>query len=103
MYINNHTSVWGSWWQDGTWGYACCHSTTKNSYCTGKAGEKAAAESAAQMVANIEARARADEEAKRREEERRAKSTLDNSHLEAKSWGEEAKAELEVSFLWGWG
>lgn len=36
--INNHTSVWGSWWQDFTWGYACCHSTVKNSYCTGEAG-----------------------------------------------------------------
>lgn len=33
--INNHPSVWGSWWQDGTWGYACCHQTIKNSYCTG--------------------------------------------------------------------
>ena len=34
--INNHTAVWGSWWREGTWGYACCHSTVKNSYCTGK-------------------------------------------------------------------
>lgn len=23
--INNHTSVWGSWWREGQWGYACCH------------------------------------------------------------------------------
>ncbi|KIW14219.1 hypothetical protein PV08_07001 [Exophiala spinifera] len=35
---NNHTSVWGSWWHKFTWGYACCHSTVKNSYCTGEAG-----------------------------------------------------------------
>lgn len=41
-YINNHTSVWGSWWQSFKWGYACCHSTTKNSYCTGEDGIKAA-------------------------------------------------------------
>lgn len=34
--INNHTCVWGSWWRDGQWGFACCHSTVKNSYCTGK-------------------------------------------------------------------
>jgi hypothetical protein len=39
--INNHTSVWGSWWSNFTWGYACCHSTTKNSYCTGDAGKAA--------------------------------------------------------------
>lgn len=39
--INNHTSVWGSWWSNFQWGYACCHSTTKNSYCTGEAGKVA--------------------------------------------------------------
>lgn len=39
--INNHTSVWGSWWKDFHWGYACCHSTVKNSYCTGKEGKLA--------------------------------------------------------------
>ncbi|KAI5284700.1 mRNA splicing protein [Ascosphaera aggregata] len=45
IYINNHTSVWGSWWQSFTWGYACCHSTVKNSYCTGEEGKKAFEES----------------------------------------------------------
>lgn len=39
--INNHTSVWGSWWSKFKWGYACCHSTVKNSYCTGEAGKEA--------------------------------------------------------------
>jgi pre-mRNA-processing factor SLU7 len=38
---NNHTSVWGSWWRNFVWGYACCHSTTKNSYCTGEEGRQA--------------------------------------------------------------
>eukprot|EP01025_Chloroclados_australasicus_P057074 TRINITY_DN7104_c0_g2_i12.p1 TRINITY_DN7104_c0_g2~~TRINITY_DN7104_c0_g2_i12.p1 ORF type:complete len:350 (-),score=52.86 TRINITY_DN7104_c0_g2_i12:1255-2304(-) len=33
--INNHTTVWGSYWVDGQWGYACCHQMVKNSYCTG--------------------------------------------------------------------
>lgn len=42
--INNHTSVWGSWWSDFKWGYACCHSTVKNSYCTGEMGKQAAKE-----------------------------------------------------------
>ncbi len=23
--INNHSAVWGSYWKDGNWGYACCH------------------------------------------------------------------------------
>ncbi|KAJ9250647.1 hypothetical protein DTO195F2_8079 [Paecilomyces variotii] len=39
--INNHTSVWGSWWHNFEWGYACCHSTVKNSYCTGEEGKRA--------------------------------------------------------------
>jgi pre-mRNA-processing factor SLU7 len=45
--INNHTSVWGSWWRDFKWGYACCHSTVKNSFCTGEEGIKASEESEA--------------------------------------------------------
>ena len=39
--VNNHTSVWGSWWSDFRWGYSCCHSTIKNSYCTGEEGKQA--------------------------------------------------------------
>lgn len=39
----NHSSVWGSYWQNGSWGYKCCHSLVKNSYCTGEAGKVAAA------------------------------------------------------------
>ncbi|CAZ79894.1 unnamed protein product [Tuber melanosporum] len=42
--INNHTTVWGSWWQSFKWGFACCHSTVKNSYCTGEEGIRAAEE-----------------------------------------------------------
>ncbi|XP_028151594.2 pre-mRNA-splicing factor Slu7 [Diabrotica virgifera virgifera] len=39
VYINNHTSVWGSYWRGGQWGYKCCHSFIKNSYCLGEAGK----------------------------------------------------------------
>ena len=39
--INNHESIWGSWWVTFQWGYACCHSTVKNSYCTGEEGKLA--------------------------------------------------------------
>ncbi|XP_069168447.1 pre-mRNA-splicing factor Slu7-like [Procambarus clarkii] len=41
VYPGNHTSVWGSYWQDGIWGYNCCHSFVKKSYCTGEAGKQA--------------------------------------------------------------
>lgn len=51
-YINNHTHVWGSWYDSSTglWGYACCHSTVHISYCTGQAGIEAAAESSAKNL-----------------------------------------------------
>lgn len=41
IFINNHTSTWGSWWSNFKWGYACCHSFIKNSYCTGEEGKEA--------------------------------------------------------------
>ncbi|KAJ1847095.1 mRNA splicing protein [Coemansia sp. RSA 2708] len=31
----NHSSVFGSWWSDGQWGYRCCRQTMKNAYCIG--------------------------------------------------------------------
>ncbi|KAF7321704.1 Slu7 domain-containing protein [Mycena kentingensis (nom. inval.)] len=39
VYVNNHTQVWGSWYDSATstWGYACCHSTVHLSYCAGQA------------------------------------------------------------------
>ena len=41
-YINNHPSYWGSWHNsDGLPGFACCHNTVRNSYCTGAAGIEA--------------------------------------------------------------
>jgi len=41
VYINNHTSVWGSYWENGQWGFSCCKQLVKNSYCTGAAGRAA--------------------------------------------------------------
>nr|CRZ24375.1 Bm4870 [Brugia malayi] len=38
-YLNNHKSVWGSYWKSGQWGFACCHSFIKNSYCLGEVGK----------------------------------------------------------------
>lgn len=40
VYVNNHTSVWGSYWHLGSWGYKCCHSTVKGSYCVGEKGKQ---------------------------------------------------------------
>ncbi|RYQ91796.1 hypothetical protein Ahy_B09g097825 isoform B [Arachis hypogaea] len=57
VYINNHTSVWGSWWKDHQWGYKCCKQTIRNSYCTGAAGIEAVETAADLMKANIEHKA----------------------------------------------
>ncbi|KYQ93760.1 putative RNA splicing factor [Tieghemostelium lacteum] len=40
VYLNNHTSIWGSYWEDGHWGFQCCKQLIKNTYCTGEHGRK---------------------------------------------------------------
>ncbi|KAF8973122.1 pre-mRNA-splicing factor SLU7 [Flammula alnicola] len=52
VYVNNHTAVWGSWYDTstGSWGYACCHSSLHLSYCAGAAGIEAADASSAQTL-----------------------------------------------------
>ncbi|CDI98566.1 step II splicing factor slu7 [Echinococcus multilocularis] len=39
VFLKNHKSVWGSYWYAGQWGYRCCHSLIKESYCTGDKGK----------------------------------------------------------------
>ncbi|RKP05039.1 Pre-mRNA splicing Prp18-interacting factor, partial [Thamnocephalis sphaerospora] len=34
VFVNSHTTVWGSYWEEGRWGYKCCRSFLKNAYCT---------------------------------------------------------------------
>lgn len=52
MLVNNHTEVWGSWYDPstGAWGYRCCHSIIHISYCSGEAGIEAAHASSAQNL-----------------------------------------------------
>lgn len=33
VYPGNHSSIWGSYWNAGRWGYKCCQSFFINSYC----------------------------------------------------------------------
>jgi len=39
VFINGHTSVWGSYYDDGKWGYACCKQTIKHSLCNNVGGK----------------------------------------------------------------
>lgn len=50
IYPGNHTSVFGSWWREGRWGYRCCHSFVRNSYCTGEEGRRGFEEEEAQRL-----------------------------------------------------
>ncbi|CAG0891963.1 unnamed protein product [Cyprideis torosa] len=49
---NNHTAVWGSYWEGGKWGYKCCHSFIRNSYCTGRTGKGAELKAGDDKTAN---------------------------------------------------
>lgn len=44
VYDGNHPMPWGTYFDadSGKYGYDCCHSLIRNSYCTGKAGIEAA-------------------------------------------------------------
>ncbi|TRY54755.1 hypothetical protein DNTS_031271, partial [Danionella cerebrum] len=52
--LNNHTCIWGSYWKDGFWGYKCCHSMVKQSYCTGDAGKKVASNTCTPFEEDVE-------------------------------------------------
>lgn len=50
----NHTSVWGSFWYQGKWGFACCHSCIRESFCTGERGKEAASASDAHVCNHLQ-------------------------------------------------
>ena len=41
VHPGNHTAIFGSYFNEGKWGFACCHQFVRNSYCTGAAGRAA--------------------------------------------------------------
>ncbi|KAL1869844.1 hypothetical protein VTK73DRAFT_2918 [Phialemonium thermophilum] len=102
VFINNHTSVWGSWWSDFKWGYACCHSFIKNSYCTGEEGMKAweAAERQRTGIGLIEEKPADDEEAESGEKDKDASESTPQKNSGQKRTREEmmggvSEAELD--------
>ncbi|KAJ1433928.1 Pre-mRNA splicing Prp18-interacting factor [Sesbania bispinosa] len=72
VYINNHTTVWGSWWKDHQWGFKCCKQTVRNSYCTGAAGIEAAEAASDLMRSNLARKETAEEDPQPAEEKRLA-------------------------------
>ncbi|CAA7028070.1 unnamed protein product [Microthlaspi erraticum] len=87
VYVNNHTSVYGSWWKDSQWGYKCCQQTIRNSYCTGSAGIEAAEAVLDLMKANVARKEVASEErAKKKGKEKRMVS-----------WGSDVPEDMELN------
>ncbi|XP_063826353.1 pre-mRNA-splicing factor Slu7 [Ostrinia nubilalis] len=88
--INNHTSVWGSYWRDGQWGYKCCHSFIKMSYCVGEAGKSVVLE--VQDKDKITASSSAAKESpEKKEKEKSDKSSSDSS---SESSSSESEADI---------
>ena len=76
VYPNNHTSVWGSYWSEGKWGYNCCYSFVKNSYCmgaVGRANHEAVTLLANKNKAEAENQAEADESEKPKKHKKKKK------------------------------
>ena len=99
----NHTHVWGSFWSGGRWGYACCRSHQKGSYCTGAKGIAAAAAAGDLMLANLERReaARAAEEAARERDDpgsvHASVSGMRNPFGDVAKWGEREETVADVA------
>ncbi|BGP00019.1 mRNA splicing protein [Rhodotorula toruloides] len=109
IYPGNHQSIWGSWYQlsTGKWGYACCHSTIKGSYCAGQAGIEAAdaeANPSSTILAHpSSSSASADKDAgkslmqlkQERDDEERKKRKADSSASTGEERGKKARKEGE--------
>ncbi|KAL3282615.1 hypothetical protein HHI36_005790 [Cryptolaemus montrouzieri] len=97
VYLNNHTSVWGSFWQGGQWGYKCCRSFIKNSYCLGEANVSVPSEQSSIPAATTESEpikeiiktssdesSSEDEEKMRKKEKKEKKKNKKKKHKEIK-------------------
>jgi len=107
-YANNHTSVWGSYFKDGKWGYRCCHSLMKNTYCVGKKGYANDIETFTRMPASKQIKPKPAEAmkipekpeiteivAKEENKKRKKKESESESSSSSSSAEEESEHELE--------
>jgi pre-mRNA-processing factor SLU7 len=94
VFPGNHRTIWGSFWRQGRWGFACCHSFVKESYCTGEAGKLAAA--ASQPIAYLEgANGEAADEEAEPEEAPKSMVELHKEKLSAEAAEEKAKKKAK--------
>ncbi|XP_022828174.1 pre-mRNA-splicing factor Slu7 [Spodoptera litura] len=89
--INNHTSVWGSYWHDGQWGYKCCHSFIKMSYCVGEAGKSVVLD-----VSEEKATVSQEHIEKKEKEKEKDKAEKSSSSSESSSDSSSSDSEVEI-------
>ena len=90
IHPGNHSSIWGSYWSEGKWGFKCCHSFVKLSYCTGAAGKDASDAGASLSLPPPTRMEEAEKETGDKKEEATKKKEESSS---AESEDEEEKAE----------
>ncbi|CAG9863898.1 unnamed protein product [Phyllotreta striolata] len=93
VYINNHTSVWGSYWRGGQWGYRCCYSFIKNSYCLGEAGKSVNAQPMADIKTNDEPKEEQHHEDEVKEKNEAVDKESEESDSSSSSEEEKSKAK----------
>lgn len=80
--------MWGSFWKEGKWGYKCCHSFVKNSYCCGEAGKQAVSD--AEHFSRAVYRGEENEEEEEKEKEIEKK---DDNHEESEKSDDSSSEE----------
>ena len=77
MYVNNHSSVWGSFYHNVfSWGYKCCLSFDRNSFCNGEEGVKSGRKMISDYDTKIQETLRMEKELLKEKEETLRKRNL---------------------------
>ena len=101
IHPGNHTSVWGSFWHEGKWGYKCCYSFEKRSYCTGASGrdnfESSISNKAAAFERKSESKAEIENSEKDEDKHDKKKHKKKKKKKDKKKHNEEEDFETQVA------
>ena len=92
--IGPFQSVWGSFWREGQWGYGCCHSFLRNSYCIGEAGKLPAIEFNTEIAA-VEKKKKSNEEKGDEDGKEKTRKKKKSKHHKEKKEKENGKTKDE--------
>uniref|UniRef100_A0A1E1WIW6 Pre-mRNA-splicing factor SLU7 n=1 Tax=Pectinophora gossypiella TaxID=13191 RepID=A0A1E1WIW6_PECGO len=94
--INNHTTVWGSFWKDGQWGFKCCHSFIKMSYCVGEAGKSVVLDISEETAPSTSAKKEDTPEKKEKEREKEKEKSVKSSSSSSSSSDSSSESEVDT-------